>query len=658
MADQKLRDHLDADRAIKKYDLNLSTFNMVKINDFHNYNCSTIFWYFYMWIIIFLSLILLAIDIYSCLNILVFHKWGTGDYKPYAYSIAKWIFTGCIIFQFILLIYYWIWAIHIYKSKNIALVYLSSICKKIYSIKNYNYFCLFNSIDEGKFFDVCCFLSYYEIYENALQILIADTPRQVINVLTLRYYATGGELNNDILGNIQEIAKTNLNLSIILSFMCLSVFIYAIFFFKFLFGIIMYIPLKCVLVEGKYRTLKSYCSYLINESVSQAVMKHHRSKREMLEEGIVSEERFNKIIQLDKYPSDYKDYTRVYHYSRTDSNESIPMNDITSSKTHLLQNNNETQPSLHQKPSYDHIPQFTQQQEQVFSTLSNNKDQVPFNRRLSQLQEKNYSRTNKNDLRKPSNSNSIQSQFHNNDQRNPSNSNAFQSQDQVQDIFQNNPDQYSHTGYNPQLIKNLPGETISSINPLIKNPKTRLPSKPSRSYTPTTIDTYNTRSNPILQNKSLVDEGAFELPELELDNFTNSSSVKPLVKSSTEQFHYNNNKSKNVKNLQRSCTDELNYQKTNNVLNHSIPSRKVPNPFNEEEELFFQEPPRTTSNQINNSPPISRYEDEILDAYDLDNEFNESNKDVNGNNLSVQNNSVPYPVRGVSKYFDSENQRF
>lgn len=87
------------------------------------------------------------------------------------------------------------------------------------------------------------FLTYYEI-DNALQILVADTPRQVINILTLRYYATGGELNNNILNNIEQIANTNLYLSIILSFMCLSVFIYAIFFLRFVFGMLCYIPLK------------------------------------------------------------------------------------------------------------------------------------------------------------------------------------------------------------------------------------------------------------------------------------------------------------------------------------------------------------------------------------------------------------------------------
>ncbi|KAI5950172.1 KCH1 [Candida jiufengensis] len=613
MADQKLKDHLDAEKAIKKYDLNLSTFNMIKIQDFQNYNCSTIFWYFYMWILVFLSIILLAIDIYSCLNILVFHRWATNDYKPYAYSIAKWIFTGCIIFQFVLLAYSWIWAIHIYRTKNIALVYLNSICKRVYSINNYNYFCLFNSIDEGKFFDACCFITYYEI-QNALQILIADTPRQVINVLTLRYYATGGELNNDILRNIQEIAKTNLRLSIILSFMCLSVFIYAIFFFKFLFGMIMYIPLKCVLVDGKYTTFKSYCSFLINESVSQAVNKHHKPKRELIEEGILSEERANKLISLDKHPSDYKDYTRVY-YSRTESSESFPLNDLTSSKTNLLnQTYNESRPFLHTDPSLDHL-QNSQQQESTYSTLGNNNGQIPFNRRLSQLQNRNQSRNQFNNYRNPSQPFQNQELYQNNNNSNQ--------------LLDNDYNQY--TEYNPQPFKksiNLPKQRNNSNN---NYSNTRLPSKPSRSYTP--IKGLESIKNQEHDN--------FESPEITLNNDIQNYPNKPLVKSSTEQFHQHQ---QNPKILQRSFTDELPQNLT----------RKKPNPFEEEEttdNFNFREPPNFQSNTISNSPPISKFEDEILDAYDTDNSID------NNDFLVPRDENIPYPVRGVSKYFDLEKQR-
>ena len=145
------KEHFNTEKEIQKYQLDVSTFDVIKVNNFRNYNCSTLFWYFYMWTLVFLSFALLATDVYSCLNILVFHKWATDDYKPYAYAIAKWIFTGCIIFQFVLLFYHWMWAIHILRTKNIALVYLNSIAKKVYSIRSYDYFCLLNNINEGSF---------------------------------------------------------------------------------------------------------------------------------------------------------------------------------------------------------------------------------------------------------------------------------------------------------------------------------------------------------------------------------------------------------------------------------------------------------------------------------------------------------------------------
>ena len=155
-------------------------------------------------------------------------------------------------------------------------------------------------------------LTYYEI-DNALQILVADTPRQVINILTLRYYATGGELNNNILNNIEQI-NTNLYLSIILSFMCLSVFIYAIFFLRFVFGMLCYIPLKIQLSNDGYKSFKDYCCHLINESIADAVRLHHKPKKVLLEQGILSEERIAQLPVLEDRPPRYNDYSKLLPY--------------------------------------------------------------------------------------------------------------------------------------------------------------------------------------------------------------------------------------------------------------------------------------------------------------------------------------------------------
>ncbi|KAI3405084.2 KCH1 [Candida oxycetoniae] len=638
---------MDAEKAIQKYDLNVSTFDVVKVNDFRNYKGSTLWWYFYMWILVILSLALLAVDIYSCLNILVFDKWGTQDYKPYAYSIAKWIFTGCIIFQFVLLLYHWIWAIHIYRTKNIALVYLNSICKRIYSIKSYNHFCLLNSIEEGKFFDICCFLTYYEL-NNAPQILIADAPRQVINILTLKYYATGGDLNADVLNNIKTIARTNLNLSVILSFMCLSVFIFAIFFFRFSFGILMYVPLKCSLRNEKHKTFKTYCSYLVNKSVSRAVRLHHKSKRELLDQGILSRERIAQLPELDQHPPNYKDYTRVY-YTRTESEESIPMRslnprNISNTTIDLIPKRTESAPFLQNQPSFDHF----QQSQQMYSTLNN--DRAPImNKRLSSLNERSrqniYGKTN---FAAASMSSLTMNQSNNDDSSN---------------TWQNMPS-------TTNLINNENGDIYG------------FPKKPKRSYTSQSnweVDTYNTdfpATNATQEDLSLSSTHSHidnpttnENPFRNISQHENSFTPESLQKASTEQFHIANSK---IYPIQRSFTDTadvVTIQDTN--IHNSIPL------FEDES---FEKPLNLEGHQTDNPPRSAATDnfDTILDAYKDDDEGEMENNSLisyptqgqgqgqgqgvndiilhsdSDSDDNINSATTPYPVRGVSKYFKTK----
>lgn len=284
--DSQKHTYFNADKEINKYGLDHSTFDLVDVERFRTTRGWTVIQYLGTWFLMILSLVLLGSDIYTCVNILAFDRWSSTDYKPYAYSVAKWIFTGCILFQFLLLIYHWIWAIHTYKTKNIALAYVNSIARLLYIIKSYNYFCLFNAIEQDDFFDWASFLSYGEM-DNALQILVADTPRQVINILTLRYYATDGDNSNDIISNIRNIAVTNLALSIILSFMCLSVVIWCIFFLKFVFGMILYVPVLVGIRKKNFKSLKKYCCSIVNDNVRILVYKNHKPKGELLEKGIV-----------------------------------------------------------------------------------------------------------------------------------------------------------------------------------------------------------------------------------------------------------------------------------------------------------------------------------------------------------------------------------
>ncbi|CAI5760376.1 unnamed protein product [Candida verbasci] len=524
--------HFNAEKEIRKYSIEVSTFDVIKLSDFHNYKCSTICWYLYMWIVLFLSIALLATDIYSCLNILVFHRWANDSYTPYAYSIAKWIFTGCIIFQFCLIIYHFIWAIHIYRTKNIALVYLNSIAKRFYSIKSYYYFCLLNSIDEGEFFDWCCFLTYYEL-DNALQILIADTPRQVINVLTLRYYATGGDLNNAILNNIKLIARTNLYLSIILSFMCLSVVIYAIFLFKFLFGMIMYTPIKCSIKDTKHNTLKKYCINLINKSVHNAVNLHHKSKKELLDQGLLSE---NRIANLPSLSS---------------------INNFDSASTINLYNLRK-QPSLQDLSQTDSNSLYEKQQ--LYDSTMNNNSHV--NRRLSLLNDK------------------VRKQHYddvpNYKQRQPSTSNLLQE--------------------STKPIKKPP----LSYNQEFRSTSEQLNKQPERNFTDYSIETVK---DPFIDNLNISTSSLTR----QYDN-----PYQGIAQTTITQ------------NLNNS-TSSLNYD------NHEvIPPRRI---FTDEYPISEQEKEMKLAEMNDSNDDF-----DILDAYNSKNNSNES--------------LTPYPIRGVSKYFE------
>ncbi|KAI5970793.1 KCH1 [Candida margitis] len=467
MQDKSLKDHLDAERAIKKYHLNTSTFDVVRVDDFHNHNCSTI---------------------------------------------------------------------------------------------------------------------------------------QVINILTLRYYATGGDLNNDILSNIRSIAKTNLRLSIILSFMCLSVFIYAIFFFKFLFGMLSYVPLKVSLSNEGYNGFKSYCSYLVNKSVADAVNKHHRPKKELREEGLLSEAAISQLPQIDEYPSDYKGYTRVY-YGRSESEESIAMQNFSSNGAKPY---NDSKSELYQQPSFDQL----QQSEQVFSTLGGGN--VPFSKRLGSLQEKNRNRV----FGNPQVAGSTSSLTY------------TQPKAQYECLKRAEPLPHVDTANDLHYCKqrsrsyNKPMEG----DDLQDESQGRMPSFPTRSYTAETLYDRNNQAQVDSQIDLLSTDLIYESGNhiaTEQDNTTTEpwNSSKPFV-------DYQSINAPNRKPVPRSFTEE----------SHKTSKYTPQDPFVEEDDnQFLYEQPSVPELEIEHGSPKSQNSgevDKILDAYDT-------------------NGSAPYPVRGVSKFFEN-----
>lgn len=267
-----------------------STFDIVRVGEFHNYRCGTLISYLWVWTLIALKLAILGSDTYTCICILVYKRWGTGDYQVYEYNIAKWIFTGCIGFRFLLLIWQLSWAIHIYRRKNIALAYLNNYTRLMYGVR-YKYQCVFHDIELGATLPWATFFVYYEL-DNALEVLVADAPRTVINVMTLKNYAVGSSHSN-VLENIRDIAVNNTKLSIILSIMLCSVIIFLFFFFKFCLGILCYIPVKVKASHNGFKSIKAFCYFHVNDRVRYLVSRHHKSKAQLLLDGIMDIQEIN-----------------------------------------------------------------------------------------------------------------------------------------------------------------------------------------------------------------------------------------------------------------------------------------------------------------------------------------------------------------------------
>lgn len=303
-------------------DFEKSTFNLVDVPTFRNFKFWTLFWYLFTWIMVILSIGLLCIDTYTCVNLLAFNKWSNQDIKPYRFDIAKWVFSGCILFQFCLVGYHWIIAYRVLQKKKIAQTYLNSYAKKWYTLKSYNYHCLFYALEPTNFFDWCTFLVYEEL-DVAIQVLVIDTPRQVINVLTILYYATDGDTSNDVIANIKKIATTNLKLAIILSLMVVSLAIYSIFLFRFILAILLYLPIKIKTYRKGFKRIKKYCVFVINSNTRRLVKKYHKPRQELLETGLMSLEEMKMNPLLNSSTTFFEDFEYVQDHNNAFNMESM-----------------------------------------------------------------------------------------------------------------------------------------------------------------------------------------------------------------------------------------------------------------------------------------------------------------------------------------------
>ncbi|RSH92426.1 hypothetical protein EHS25_008841 [Saitozyma podzolica] len=180
------------------------------------------------------------------------------------FTIAKWVFVGCIIFSFLLLAY------ECWKAKQ-----------------NYDNFCLFCQIDSSaKKTDNFAFFIFFT-FKGWKRLLLADGPRQSINGIILFSFgkAMGFETNN-----IPAYWNNDALTAMLLFSMIATVLIFAGSLILLIAAAVLYVPFLCY-IQGN---LKEYVCHKVDKRIAELIkrMQKQRVKRaaalenKMAREGI------------------------------------------------------------------------------------------------------------------------------------------------------------------------------------------------------------------------------------------------------------------------------------------------------------------------------------------------------------------------------------
>lgn len=265
-----------------KWEIDNNTFDLVNVSQFKNTHFSTILAFFLAIIQILLTIALYALDCYTCVKLLAYNQWASEIQPFISIKISRWIFSGCILLSLLLLIYEWIYGIRVYKTRNISLTYTNSVARFLWSCKGYSYFCLYDQITPKNFFDYCAFFIYFT-FKGCIKLLLADSPRQVINGLTI--YSVVKDHREQIVSAYESLSTNGVKdtWAIVFTIMGLSFIIWLIFILKFFFALLISACVVTKINQEGY-VLKQFVCVRINERVRELSSKYHKESLKQLKE--------------------------------------------------------------------------------------------------------------------------------------------------------------------------------------------------------------------------------------------------------------------------------------------------------------------------------------------------------------------------------------
>jgi len=219
-------------------------------------------------------------DIYTAITLLAIGHLTGSPYKEFQngaenkFSVSveytRWIFTGCIIFSFLLLAYEAHKARAIVRSRDISYAYTNVMANNWYSLNSFDHFCFFRQINNStKKKDEFAFFIFFT-FKGWKRLLVADGPRQVINAFVLFSVAA----DHDFTSDVYQYYQGNILTGVMLLTMIFTVVVFAASAFLLVVAALMYIPL-IVYIKGN---LKEYCCHKIDKRISELVRRKQKSR--------------------------------------------------------------------------------------------------------------------------------------------------------------------------------------------------------------------------------------------------------------------------------------------------------------------------------------------------------------------------------------------
>ncbi|SNX82644.1 uncharacterized protein MEPE_01350 [Melanopsichium pennsylvanicum] len=256
-------------------------FDFIDVRDFRNNGCFQQLKYAFLFIMVVKSFAVYVADIYTAITLLAYGHFSGSLYEKVQndpennfrvpISYGRWIFTGCIIFSFLLLAYEAYKSRAIIKSRDISYAYTNVMANNYYSLRSYDHFCFFDHInDSKKKKDELAFFIFFT-FKGWKRLLVADGPRQVINFFTL--YGLGSFAKWST--NPYDYYEGNIFTGIMILSMLFTVAVFAGSLILLMLAGIAYVPLLCY-IKGN---LKEYCCHKVDKRVTELV---HLKKKQRL----------------------------------------------------------------------------------------------------------------------------------------------------------------------------------------------------------------------------------------------------------------------------------------------------------------------------------------------------------------------------------------